>query len=214
MARFVVAVALAFVLSSSLRADSKVADAPSAVDKAEQLRADGKPLEAIKLLDAVLDKDPNDFGALFARADCFFSAGEDRKAIAEYEHLLKLKPSVLRKMVVYNNLAYILAASPDDGVRDGKRAVDFAETAQLLQETPSQDVLDTLAAAYAEAGQFDRAIEAENKAIKLAPENQREEFGKYLKLYEAHNPRREPRAKNDQPASEQGAANTSEQKSR
>ena len=200
MARFALALALIFALSSLLYANGERKEAPSLTDQAEQLKGEGKPLDAIKLLNAALDKDPDDIDALLVRADCYVSAGEERKAIAEYEHLLKLKPSGVRKMVVYNNLAYILAASSDDGVRDGKRAVDFAETAQLLQETPSPDVLDTLAAAYAEAGQYDRAIETENKAIKIAPEDQREEFQKYLKLYEAHKPRREPPAKNDQPA--------------
>jgi tetratricopeptide (TPR) repeat protein len=208
MTRFAVALLLAF--SSSLYAESKPEDASSILDKAQQLREDGKPLEAIKLLNTVLDKDPNDFGALFIRADCLFSAGEDRKAITEYEHLLKLKPSVLQKVVVFNNLAYLLAASPDDSARDGKRAIDLAETAQLLEEKPSADVLDTLAAAYAEAGQFDRAIETENKAIKLAPGNLREELQKYLKLFEDHKPRRENRAKNDQPPAKQEGAGKAE----
>lgn len=197
MTRF--AIAFVLIFSSSLYADSKLEDASSILDKAQQMRENGKPLEAIKLLSTLLDKDPDNFDALFIRADCFFLAGDDRKAIAEYEHLLKLKPSVSEKALIYNNLAYILATSPEDGVRDGKRAIDLAETAQLLEEKPSPDVLDTLAAAYAEAGQFDRSIETENKAINLAPEKLREELRKYLKLFEAHKPRRETRAKNDQP---------------
>jgi beta-lactamase regulating signal transducer with metallopeptidase domain/tetratricopeptide (TPR) repeat protein/protocatechuate 3,4-dioxygenase beta subunit len=179
---------------------------PSVVDQAAALRVNGKPLEAIKLLNAVLDKDPNNIDALSVRADAWNTAGEDRKAIAEYEQILKLKPSGVRKMIAWNNLAFILATSPDDGVRDGKRAVDMAETAQLLQETPTLDVLDTLAAACAEVGQFDRAVKAEKEAIKLAPETQREELRKYLKLYEAHKPRRETRATNDQPADKKGAS--------
>lgn len=208
MARFAVALLLALVLTSSLYAESAPDEADAAFEKATRLNADGKPLEAIKLLDPLLDKDPSNIKALSIRADCFHSAGEDSKAIAEYEHTLKLRPPQLWKMVIYNNLAYILAMSPDDKVRDGKRAVDFAETAQLLQETPSPDVLDTLAAAYAEVGQFDRAVETEQKAIKLAPENQREEFRNYLKLYEAYKPRRETPAKTDQVRSEQGRAST------
>ena len=86
----------------------------------------------------------------------------------------------------------------------------MAQTAQLLEEKPSADVLDTLAAAYAEAGQFDRAIETENKAIKLAPGNLREELQKYLKLFEDHKPRRENRAKNDQPPAKQEGAGKAE----
>jgi tetratricopeptide (TPR) repeat protein len=201
MARLAIALVLAF--SPSLYANSEAEVAPSVFEKAEHLRADGKPLDAIKLIDAVLDKDANNIDAMMVRADCLFSAGEDRKAIAEYEHTLKLKPSASRKMIIFNNLAYILAASPDDRVRDGKRAIDLIETAQLLQEKPSPDVFDTLAAAYAEVGQFDRAVEAEHRAIKLAPEAQREELRKYLKLYDTQKPRREPRAtKTEKPRQE------------
>ena len=189
--------AIAFVLIFSLPvyAEDAIKDAPSVSEQAYRLSQSGKPREAIELLNAALDKDPNNLTLLITRADCFLSAGEDRKAVAEYEHLLKLKPSGLRKMVIFNNLAYLLATSPDDDVRDGKRAVDFAETAKLLSEKPSPYVIDTLAAAYAEAGQFDKAVEAGHEAIKLAPENQREEFRKYLKLYEARKPRRETREK-------------------
>lgn len=175
--------------------DLPVSELPgeSPVHRAANLRANGKPLEAIKLLNEVLDKDPNNLDALSFRADAWQSAGDDRKSIADYERFLKLNPPVVPKMVAWNNLAFILATSPDDSVRDGKRAVDMAETAKQLQETPTPDVLDTLAAAYAETGQFDRAVTAEQEAIKIAPENQRDEFRKYLKLYEDHKPRREKR---------------------
>src|SRR4051794_4314386 len=143
VARLAIALVLAF--SPCLYADSAAEAVPSVIDKAERLRVDGKPLDAIKLLDEALVKDPDNIDIRMVRADCSFSAGEDRKAIADYEHTLKLKPSPNRKVIIFNNLAYILAASPDDKVRDGKRAVDYAETAQLLQDTPSHDVLDTLA---------------------------------------------------------------------
>ena len=53
--------------------------------KPRALRANGKPLEAIKLLNTAIDKDPNNIDALMVRADAWHSAGDDRKAIAEYE---------------------------------------------------------------------------------------------------------------------------------
>lgn len=191
MTRLAIAFVLIFALP--LYADDVVEDAPSVSEKAWHLSRSGKPLEAIELLNAALEKDPNNPELLLTRADCFYTAGDGRKAIAECEHILKLKPTRLQRMIIFNNMAYHLATSPDDDLRDGKRAVDFAETAKLLQEEPSADVIDTLAAAYAEAGEFDKAIEAEREAIKLAPEHQREEFRKYLKLFEAHKPRRDTR---------------------
>jgi RNA polymerase sigma-70 factor (ECF subfamily) len=85
----------------------------------------------------------------------------------------------------------------------------MAETARLLQPSPNPDVLDTLAAAYAEAGQFDQAIKTEQEAIKLARDDRREEFRKNLKLYEDHKPRRETLNTNEQPKDKKEGASTS-----
>lgn len=52
--------------------------------------------------------------------------------------------------------------------RDGKEAVRLAEEAARLTEYKRAGVLDTLAAAYAEAGRFEDAVQAVNKAIDLA----------------------------------------------
>ena len=93
--------------------------------------------------------------------------------------------------MVYNNLAFILATTRDDKLRDGKRAIALSNKAKMLQQKPSFDVLDTMAAAYAEAGEFDTAIKTQNEAIELAPEGQRENCGEILKLYESQRPRRE-----------------------
>jgi hypothetical protein len=63
-----------------------------------------------------------------------------------------------------------------------------------VQDTQRKDpdLLDTLAAAYAEAGQFDKAVLAQKEAIGLsADEASKKEFGEHLKLYEARKPYRE-----------------------
>jgi len=64
-------------------------------------------------------------------------------------------------------LAWELATNPDEKARDGKRAVELAEAAVLARgRTP--DDLDTLAAAYAEAGRFDEAVATIEEALKTA----------------------------------------------
>jgi hypothetical protein len=50
--------------------------------------------------------------------------------------------------------------------------------------------LDTLAAAYAEAGQFERAVTTQREAIRLIGKN--DDYEKRLKLFEAHQPYRKP----------------------
>jgi tetratricopeptide (TPR) repeat protein len=75
--------------------------------------------------------------------------------------------------------------------RDGRVAVDLAEKACEATNSKNVDYLDTLAAAYAEAGQFDKAIEWQQKALDLAAETQQEAFAARLTLYRAGKPYRE-----------------------
>src|SRR6185503_3904599 len=132
--------------------------------------------------------------------------GEDRKAIADYNVILKLKLSRVRQMVVTNNVAFILATSADNGVRDGKGALALAEKARELEERPGPDVLDTMAAAYAELGDFEQAIRTQQEAINLAAKERREKpFVENLKLYEAHKPRRASRAKTKEDSAKEKA---------
>jgi tetratricopeptide (TPR) repeat protein len=72
-----------------------------------------------------------------------------------------------RNPLVYLNLGRLLATSPAARQRNGAQAIEYAQRArELLDETPA--VLDTLAAAYAEAGRFAEAVAAARKAMELA----------------------------------------------
>ena len=111
------------------------------------------------------------------------------QAILAYEAALKLKPDLMGSA---NNLAWLLATIDDDALRDGNRAVEVAEQVCRLQGRPTPGNLDTLAAAYAEAGQFDDAVEAAAKALKLATASKNDEFAARirirLKLYQQRTP--------------------------
>ena len=65
-------------------------------------------------------------------------------------------------------LARLLAASPDDGVRDGQRALEIAQS--LFDRQPYQDQAEALAMAHAELGQFDQAVALEENALATATE--------------------------------------------
>jgi twitching motility protein PilT len=67
-----------------------------------------------------------------------------------------------------NDLAWLLATCPLDGIRNGKEALRMAERARDLTHGLEPAVLDTLGAAYAEAGRFNRAIECARKAVEIA----------------------------------------------
>jgi tetratricopeptide (TPR) repeat protein len=67
-----------------------------------------------------------------------------------------------------NDLAWLLSTSPFDEIRNGKEAVRLAERARDITRGQEPAVLDTLGAAYAEVGRFNRAIDCAKKAVELA----------------------------------------------
>ena len=88
-----------------------------------------------------------------------------REAIQHYERVLALSQDHAEAL---NNLAWLLSSSPDDSIRDGKRAVALAERACELTKGESPLLLGTLAAAYAETGEFTKAITTAEQARDLA----------------------------------------------
>jgi WD40 repeat protein/serine/threonine protein kinase/tetratricopeptide (TPR) repeat protein len=88
-----------------------------------------------------------------------------------------------------NDVAWRLATSNDPDSRDGMLAVLLAGRAVELTNRKDPMVLDTLAAAYAESGQFEKAVAAEKGAVALlSDENQKREFISRLRLYESNTP--------------------------
>ena len=67
-----------------------------------------------------------------------------------------------------NNLAFILATHPNASVRNGEEAIRLAQEACRLTNNRIFRALETLAAAYAEMGRFEEAIETAEKARKMA----------------------------------------------
>jgi uncharacterized protein len=93
-----------------------------------------------------------------------------------------------------NAFAWTLATSENSGIRDGSNAVVFAEKAVVAGNHKNAAELDTLAAAYAEVGQSEKAVRMEQEAIALLQtEAAKSDYRTRLKLYEAKVP---DRAKN------------------
>jgi len=91
-----------------------------------------------------------------------------------------------------NALAWLLATQPDPKLRDGRRAVTYAEKAVVATRRENAEYLNTLAAAYAEAGEFVNAITVQKEAIALLrTEKEIEGYASRLKLYESSLPYRQ-----------------------
>jgi len=118
-------------------------------------------------------------------------AGQERpdKAIEHYQQALSLSPD---STVVLNNLAWILATNQNPSFRDGVRAVQLAEKACTLTAYKNAVSLDTLAAAYAEAGRLNEALRTAQKAVELAVAEGRVELAKdiekRMQFYQAGKP--------------------------
>jgi protein O-mannosyl-transferase len=91
-----------------------------------------------------------------------------------------------------NNLAWIMATCPEANLRDGAEAVRLAQQACELTGFRRTLMVGTLAAAYAEAGQFVEAVTTAQKACALAAESGDEALvsknQKLLQLYRAGRP--------------------------
>jgi tetratricopeptide (TPR) repeat protein len=88
-----------------------------------------------------------------------------------------------------NGLAWLLATSGEPRLRDGTSALIFAQKAVAATMREDPYCLGTLAAAYAETGQFARAVSVQQEALALlADQALKNEFTGRLQLYQANTP--------------------------
>jgi tetratricopeptide (TPR) repeat protein len=152
--------------------------------------------EATAQYQEALQIKPDFAAACYNLGNALLQKGQMDKAIAQYQKALQIKPD---SVDVLNNLAWLLATCPDAHLRDGVQAVKHAERACELTHYGVTPLVGTLAAAYAEAGRYDDAIAAAQKACALAAaageQDLLERNQKLLALYRAHQPYHEAAGK-------------------
>jgi tetratricopeptide (TPR) repeat protein len=128
--------------------------------------------------------------AYYNRGLSWYAKGDYDRAIADYNKAIELDPICAR---AYSNLAWLLAVCPESKFRDGMKAIKLAKKAIELNDKSGH--VDTLAAAYAEAGRFQDAIKTEERTIaKLKEEGNTKdisELEEHLASYKAGKPWRE-----------------------
>jgi cytochrome c-type biogenesis protein CcmH/NrfG len=119
------------------------------------------------------------------------SQGRIAEATTEYRETLRLRPDWPPAL---GGLAWILATSSNESVRNGGEAVQLAERLCAVSGCQEADGLDVLAAAYAEAGRFDDAVRVAQRAVEAAtaagPGDLAGQIQERLKLYRASRPYR------------------------
>jgi tetratricopeptide (TPR) repeat protein len=163
-------------------------------DLALALAAAGRLDEAIARYQRALEIKPDYVGARLNLAAARRKRETILTAINERREAMRSRPN---DVALFNDTAWTLASNPNESIRNGAEAVKMAERALPLGGDRDPAVLDTLAAAYAEAGRFSEAINAAKKAIALARGRQNDKLaGKIaarLALYEGGHPYRDSR---------------------
>ncbi len=160
---------------------------------------DKRPRKAIEFLTSIiegfgenLDEDQKAVkgDALRARGDALLSVGKHAEAVVDYDQAMKLDPE---DTGVLNNLAWVLATSTDDNVRNAERSIEIGTKACELTKYERPHILSTLASGYAEKGDWETAIKWSTKAVELGAKEAdvSEQLQKELESYKEKKPWRE-----------------------
>jgi tetratricopeptide (TPR) repeat protein len=161
---------------------------------------------------------PNDPAGYFVRANIYKSLGNYERAVSDLRKARYLVPEDLQAsnmqvltimgdehgliggrvsspsyITICNSLAWMLATCTEEKIRNGKESVTLATTVCATSTWKDASFIDTLAAGYAELGDFDNAIKYEKQALQLikSPSKVSDRFQDRLSLYEKHQPYRQ-----------------------
>ena len=128
---------------------------------------------------------PATFEPYYYRAFYYKATGEFGKAVEDLKTALRLNPN---NSILLARLAWMLATCPQADVRDGKKALEYATQAHSVQT--SGLILEALAAAYAEIGDFEQAVKYEKECDSKGgiPAELAAAIKARLALYKAHKP--------------------------
>lgn len=141
--------------------------------------------KAITDFSEVIKLDPEAAVAFNNRGYNHQQLGHFQEAISDYSDAIRLAPGY---GLAHQNLAWLLATTTDDRLRDPKRAVSAANQACQLSEFRNVSDLAALAAALASDGQFEQAAEWQTKVVEAADPTQKEYTQKILDRYKTDLP--------------------------
>jgi tetratricopeptide (TPR) repeat protein len=194
---------LADALSEKGRLDEAIPHLEKAVtlapDSAERHASLGAALVQTRKFDAAvahferaLALNPGLTQARYYLGNALFLQGRTAPALAQWRQVLQAEPD---RLPVLNQAAWVLATSREETIRNGAEAVRLAEHAVQISGGRQARILLTLAASYAEAGEYLKAVETARQAQELARQQNNEQLAdgasRMIELYQSKTPLRD-----------------------
>jgi tetratricopeptide (TPR) repeat protein len=156
--------------------------------------AKGQQREAMIEFRKVLENNPLDPKANYYLGIALFQTGQTDEALAHFQKALESQPDFAEAWDSLDHTAWLLATSPEASFRNGSQAQALAWLLVRLSGGNNPVLLDTLAAAQAESGQFHEAVDAAQRALALALAQNNaalaDDLRQHIKLFQANTPLR------------------------
>jgi tetratricopeptide (TPR) repeat protein len=163
---------------------------PALYVRAQIFAARGKYELAIHDCDEALHQYRGFIDASATRALLKAELGRYAEALKELNYLVSIHPPGVTLARVLKQRAWLQATCPDPSFRNGQQAVKDAKTACSLMVWKDENTIDTLAVAYAEAGDFDSAIRYAQQALavkEISPKDAKR-IQRHLDLFRQNKP--------------------------
>jgi tetratricopeptide (TPR) repeat protein len=155
--------------------------------RAHALQSLGEFERALADLNRSIQLDPQAAEGLAQRGNIMAERGDFDHALADFKQAAAIAPDLAD---AHRSLAWVYATCPDDTYRDSQQGLAAAQLAVKLSKPDDYFALEALAAAQANAGQFDNAVETQRQALDAAPAHSAAPIQHRLALYQRQQPYR------------------------
>jgi Tfp pilus assembly protein PilF len=163
---------------------------PALYVRAQIYSHQGKYDMALKDCNEALRQDRTVVEAALLRATINGHLGKYAESLKEFDYLVSLHPRNVTLARVLSDRAWLRATCPNASFRNGQQAVKDAKAACSIMVWKDEHMIDTLAAAYAETGDFNSAVQYASQALAMkgiSPESTKL-FQRHLALFQQHKP--------------------------
>src|SRR6266566_2657954 len=163
---------------------------PALYLRAQIFRKQGKYELAIQDCNEALRQYPGLVEAALLRASINGRLGKYAEASKEFNYLISLHPRPVTLARALSDRAWFQATCPDASFRNGQQAVKDAKAACSIMVWKDENTIDTLAAAYAEIGDFDSAVRYAQQALAVKDTSPRDSkrIQRHIQLFQQHKP--------------------------